>query len=302
MVSFIRKRLQVFVSSTFSDLIQERQAAVEAILTVGHIPAGMELFASGDESQMEVIKQWIDESDIYLLILGGRYGSVEPISGKSYTQLEYEYALGNSKPCFACVVENAAQEERIKRHGSSVIETDYPNKLREFRELVLTKVIKFWRDHKDIKIIIGETLSQFSRRDDLVGWVRADTQANTVALADEVVRLSRENAQLRDQIKYTKSDIIVNGLTFDQMISALHKDNQISPLLIYRRKLLMDGILLEGRYKDLDMDILLIRGIVNVEYSLGVGYSNRHYSLTDDGRAFLNRFDVENPIIGNLAW
>ena len=74
-VDFIRKRLQVFVSSTYKDLIRQRQSAVEAILTAGHIPAGMELFTSGDESQMEVIDQSIDESDIFLLILGGRYGS-----------------------------------------------------------------------------------------------------------------------------------------------------------------------------------------------------------------------------------
>jgi hypothetical protein len=72
MVDFAKKRLQVFVSSTFIDLRDERQAAVEAILSAGHIPAGMELFAAGDESQMEVIKGWIDQSDVYLLILGGR--------------------------------------------------------------------------------------------------------------------------------------------------------------------------------------------------------------------------------------
>ncbi|WP_427500748.1 DUF4062 domain-containing protein [Methylomonas sp. MED-D] len=87
MADFLRKRLQVFVSSTYEDLKLERQAAVEAILVAGHIPAGMELFTAGDESQMEVIKQWIDESDVYLLILGGRYGSIEPASGKSYTHL-----------------------------------------------------------------------------------------------------------------------------------------------------------------------------------------------------------------------
>jgi|SRR5882724_10069389 len=91
MVDFIRKRLQVFVSSTFTDLRQERQAAVEAILTAGHIPAGMELFTSGDESQMEVINQWINESDVYLLILGGGYGSVEPRTGKSYTHLVLDF-------------------------------------------------------------------------------------------------------------------------------------------------------------------------------------------------------------------
>jgi hypothetical protein len=41
-----RKKLQVFVSSTYEDL-KERQAAVEVILTAGHIPAGVELFAAG---------------------------------------------------------------------------------------------------------------------------------------------------------------------------------------------------------------------------------------------------------------
>jgi hypothetical protein len=82
-----KRKLQVFVSSTFTDLKLERQAAVEAILTAGHIPAGMELFTAGDESQMNVIKRWIDESDVYLLILGGRYGSVEPTSQKSYIHL-----------------------------------------------------------------------------------------------------------------------------------------------------------------------------------------------------------------------
>ena len=115
MVSFVRKRLQVFVSSTFCDLIQERQAAVEAILTAGHIPAGMELFTAGDESQMEVIKQWIDESDVYLMILAGRYGSTEPNTGKSYTQLEYEYAVGQAKPLFACAITEDALDERVKK-------------------------------------------------------------------------------------------------------------------------------------------------------------------------------------------
>jgi len=46
----IHKKLQVFVSSTYRDLKPERQAAVEAILKAGHIPAGMELFSAGSES------------------------------------------------------------------------------------------------------------------------------------------------------------------------------------------------------------------------------------------------------------
>ncbi|MCB0521514.1 MAG: DUF4062 domain-containing protein [Saprospiraceae bacterium] len=59
-----KKKLQVFVSSTYMDLVKERQVAVEAILQAGHIPAGMELFAAGDEEQWDVIKKWIKESDV----------------------------------------------------------------------------------------------------------------------------------------------------------------------------------------------------------------------------------------------
>ena len=66
------RKFQVFVSSTFADMKLERQAAVEAILEAGHIPAGMELFTAGDESQLDTIKHWIEASDVYVLLLGGR--------------------------------------------------------------------------------------------------------------------------------------------------------------------------------------------------------------------------------------
>ncbi|MGV2068965.1 DUF4062 domain-containing protein [Agrobacterium sp. 22-226-1] len=93
----MKKKLQVFVSSTFTDLQTERQAAVQAILKAGHIPAGMELFTASDKSQWEIIKRWIDESDVYMLILGGRYGSVDKETGVSYTEMEYDYAVTQKK-------------------------------------------------------------------------------------------------------------------------------------------------------------------------------------------------------------
>ena len=102
----MNKKLQVFVSSTYTDLKEERQAAVEAILDAGHIPAGMELFKAGNESQLKTIYKWIDESDVYMLILGGRYGSIKSKSGKSYTQLEYEYALSKRIPFLQLLLVN----------------------------------------------------------------------------------------------------------------------------------------------------------------------------------------------------
>ena len=224
-----KKKLQVFVSSTYSDLRDERQAAVEAILTAGHIPAGMELFAAGDQSQMEVIKRWIDESDVFLLILGGRYGSIDPSSNKSYIQLEYEYALEKEKPFFAVVIDENYLKERVKVRGIDVYEITYQQQLKDFRKTVLTKLVRFWCDRKDIELAVLRTLSDFARRDDLVGWVPGNEAVNTGALAEEIARLAKENASLREQIsKLGVASPFFSGLSFDEMFQLL-LSNRIDP-------------------------------------------------------------------------
>lgn len=289
MVNFIKKRLQVFVSSTYSDLIKERQAAVEAILTSGHIPAGMELFTSGDESQMEAIKQWIDESDVYLLILGGRYGSIDPNTGKSYTQLEYEYAVSQGKPLFSCVIQDSAIESRVKEHGTAFLETENPHKLKEFRTQVLTRMVKFWEDHKDIKITIGETLAQLSRREDLLGWMRPQQEADISGLADEITRLSKENAQLREQLSDNQPEPIICGFTFVQIRNILDKKGLLSAF--FEIKLDAQGITFSG-LKDEEGGFLCMIGLVSHGTFNNTNNMSTYY-ITDDGRSFLARYLLE---------
>jgi len=88
----MEKRYQVFVSSTFQDLQEERQEVIQALLELDCIPSGMELFPAANETQWELIKRVIDECDYYLLILGGRYGTIGP-HGLSYTEMESDYAI-----------------------------------------------------------------------------------------------------------------------------------------------------------------------------------------------------------------
>jgi hypothetical protein len=214
-----KKKLQVFVSSTYTDLRDERQAAVEAILTSGHIPAGMELFAAGDQSQMEVIRHWIDESDVFLLILGGRYGTEEPTAAKSYIQLEYEYAESKKKPLFALVITEQHLNDKIRSHGITVIETENPQKLKMFRKTVLSKMCRFWSDPRDIKLAIQESLKDLSQRENLVGWISA---SHAAILDEQIGRLSEENESLRERISNTQNiRQTFSGLTFDQMYETL---------------------------------------------------------------------------------
>jgi hypothetical protein len=286
MVDFVKKRLQVFVSSTYTDLIEERQAAVEAILTAGHIPAGMELFAAGDESQLEVIKQWIDESDIYLLILGGRYGSVEKSSGKSYTQIEYEYALEKGKPLFACVINDQALEDKVKLHGREVVELSEPQKLKGFRDLVTSKVVRFWSDTKDIKIATSEKLAEFARRPDLIGWVRQQTELSQIAT--ELSRLSEENARLRDQIAYfsAKTDM---SLSYENLIEEVESKGLLSTLFSLRDSSLTSELYwASGEDEQRLLSLLRLLGL-----SENRGRINA-WGLSDLGRKFIVRFDISN--------
>ncbi|GED72561.1 hypothetical protein BRE01_62630 [Brevibacillus reuszeri] len=244
------KKLQVFISSTFKDLQDERQAAVEAILSAGHIPAGMELFKAGNDSQLDVIKQWIDESDVYMLILGGRYGTIEPNSGKSYTHLEYEYAIKTGKPVFAVVMNKSALDEKLKAMSSDAIEMDNQTKYNGFKDYVTSKICKFFDDVKDIKIAIHETLNDFDTRYTLHGWVSGkDMQIDVNGLNQEIVELQRganklkeENRKLKEENeKLIKQPILnadYNGYSYDELKQLLKNekvtfDGEPSNLLTY---------------------------------------------------------------------
>lgn len=128
------KKLQIFISSTYSDLLEERQACVETILSSGHIPAGMELFAAGSESQLETIKRWIDNCDVYMLILGGRYGSIEPKSKVSYTEVEYRYAHEKKKPFFSVVMSDDFLNEKVRKNGKDMLELKHNDKYDKFKK------------------------------------------------------------------------------------------------------------------------------------------------------------------------
>ncbi|MBK8760467.1 MAG: DUF4062 domain-containing protein [Sulfuritalea sp.] len=167
-----QRKYQVFISSTFKDLQIERQAAVEAILLAGHIPAGMELFSAGDESQLEVIRRWIGESDIFMLILGSRYGSIEPKSQLSYTELEYDHAMSLGKPLFALVLSDAAIEAKQEGDWESDVEKASTKKHVAFKEKVLSKISRHVDDVKDIKLHTMSSIQAIAAKYSLSGWVR----------------------------------------------------------------------------------------------------------------------------------
>lgn len=206
-----KKKLQIFVSSTFLDLEDERGAAVEAILKSKHIPAGMELFKAGNSSQLETIKKWIDESDLYMLILGGRYGSIEPTSGKSYTQLEYEYALEKGIPVFAVILSDKALHQKAALKAYEVFENDNKDKYQEFKEFVQTKIIKYVDDCKDIQIAIKDSISELEEDYDLIGWIRSN-EGDTGQLLQQLNETRQECDKFKTELEEYRNKIAYSSI------------------------------------------------------------------------------------------
>ena len=194
---------------------EERQSAVEAILNSGHIPAGMELFTAGDESQWTIIKRWIEESDVYMLLLGGRYGSIEEIYKKSYTHLEYEYALKLGKPLFVIVINDKALDEKVNKEGKKVLELNNPQGLTNFKKVVISNMCAFWDDLKDIKLSINDSIRDIEYRyaSSLKGWVKAD-DTDYSSISEELARLSKENSELKSQLDSQNISTIAHVVEF----------------------------------------------------------------------------------------
>lgn len=186
------KKLQVFVSSTYKDLIEERQVAVTAILDAGHIPAGMELFKAG-KSQLKTIYKWIDESDVYMLILGGRYGSIEEESGLSYTELEYNYALSRNMPVFAVVLtDDFIDHNELQKDNVIIYEQENIEKYNVFKEKVESNIVRFVANIDQITSNIHSHLNDIMNNTDynLVGWIKGDSYENAFAINGNAIDLS----------------------------------------------------------------------------------------------------------------
>lgn len=188
------RRYQVFVSSTYLDLREARGEVMQALLELDCMPAGMELFPAANDDQWNWIKRVIEESDYYVVILAGRYGSVSPKTGQSYTEMEYRYAAELGKPVIGFVHEDPKQLPAKYYESDPVLR----EKLIAFRELVLSRLCKQWSAPADLGAKLSRSLTQLIRQHPTVGWVRANTV--TPESAHEVLGLRRQVEELQAKL------------------------------------------------------------------------------------------------------
>lgn len=189
------KRYQVFVSSTYDDLQDERKEVMQALLELDCIPAGMELFPASSEDQWSLIKRVIDDCDYYILIIGGRYGSIGP-DGVSYTQMEFEYALKTGKPIISFIHKNPS----IISAGKSEQTDEGKKKLEEFKKLAEKKLVKFWETPAELGSVVSRSMVKLMKNFPAEGWIKAGSAVDEKSVK-EIARLQEENTRLREKIE-----------------------------------------------------------------------------------------------------
>jgi len=191
----MQKKYQIFVSSTFRDLGDERQDAIRNILDLGHIPAGMELFPAADTEQLSYIKKVIDECDYYLLIVGGRYGSLD-VDGFSFTEKEYDYAVQTGKVVIAFVHGNTSAIPL----GKSDTAPGLVEALNAFKEKVMAgRLVKEWTTRESLEPLVLKALVYAMSEYPAVGWIRANAAASEDLLS-QVNNLRLENDRLKGEL------------------------------------------------------------------------------------------------------
>lgn len=174
---------------------------------MGDFPVQMESFPAADEDQFAFIKSLINTCDYYVLIIAGRYGTVDE-DNLSYTHKEFRYAVERGVPVLVMLHGEPGKIPAEKLENSD----DGKARLKAFiAEAEQKRLRKTWTSLGDLKLAVHEALTHAKATKPRIGWVRGDSIASFDAL-EELNEVRKENEKFREAL---------GGLTVDISLPAL---------------------------------------------------------------------------------
>lgn len=160
------RKYQIFISSTYKDLISYRHVVSDEIAFRGHIPAGMEDFTACGEDLETYIKHVIDDSDYYVLIIGQRFGSSIPTDeNTSYTMMEYEYAKSKGMRIIPFIYSGP----QILDGNDLDVNKD---KFDRFVSQISKSVPQYFKDENELARKLTKALDNEMKNHPQKGWIR----------------------------------------------------------------------------------------------------------------------------------
>lgn len=209
--------LIVFVCSTFSDLSEERGAVLDAIGRLKLQHDSMEFFGARAQQPIKTCLEEVRQSDVLVVIVGHRYGTIVPDLGISYPEAEYSEGFKLNKPCLVYV-----RDDNIPILPK-YMERD-PEKL---------KLLEKWKT----KLHSRHTVAMFQNESRLAVQVAADLSRTMQDLKEGAKARAAAKATARSEasdgivaeITELVSEVLQQGVTETSLISAIR--NSLSSLL-----------------------------------------------------------------------
>ena len=181
-------KLSVFVGSPRRDLEKIRESIIRAILEAGHIPDGMELWASDARPTLRMISDKLDSCDLHVVVLGPAYGEILKNEGISFTHWEYKQSLEARprRPVISFLLEEKARDQAWRRLKLTRKEKQLYKKL--WNELRSNSVCKLYPSvemhgiEKDVVHSLHQVIDADALQP-LAGWIRARSEAAGLATA-----------------------------------------------------------------------------------------------------------------------
>jgi hypothetical protein len=146
---------KIFISSTFDDLAEYRNAVRDAVLRAGAMPVLIEDQPASGRTVEEKLRELLDASDAVLFLVGHRYGTVDSKTGKSWVEWEYEAAMRRGKPSLVFLAAEDAP------WPPSFIDPDR-RKIEKFRKAIASaQAVRFFSGPDDLRLSVTDALSRF---------------------------------------------------------------------------------------------------------------------------------------------
>jgi hypothetical protein len=237
----------VFVSSTRDDLSEYRAAVQQSFpaLDLDVLYRGMEFFCARPNRPHDVIIQELLECDLYLGILAHSYGTSDPESGLSFTELEYQTAKREGIPTIFFLIDSRYRKDNIEKH------TENQQKLEEFKaEVTRETVCESFTTPADLVDKVGRSLKKWLREQEvqwrqmrhvpLSGWENDDIRrlysSNSRDVIDAISHLHRVDCRAAFEHFYSllhrnDLDMQVAENIFRQLKFS-HDDERVSQMLL----------------------------------------------------------------------
>ncbi len=166
---------KVFISSIIQGFTGERQAAESAVKSLGLLPIMAEQFGAQPLSPRHACLQGVRKSDLFLSMLGSRYGD-ETDSGKSPCEEEFDEARQGGLPIFI-FIKNCERDEKQEVFKERI--TSYEKGY----------FVHFFDSADELFRQITESLSQYS------------------STTDVSISTSQASSHIQEHIKFLKSTV-----------------------------------------------------------------------------------------------